>query len=136
MFALDRTISSASYILEYYIRINMESDIQLLELADGIKDVLLSSGFSSIKSILGNSASDISDKIGVDLYIAQIILREAKRVSTKMAATPTIRDPLLDHDNATPAAVAAEKKEISLLLDRARREVAQINSRLSYEPSN
>ena len=71
----------------------MESDIQLLELADGIKDVILSSGFSSIKSILGNSASDISDKIGVDLYIAQIILREAKRVSTKMAAIPNIHDP-------------------------------------------
>jgi hypothetical protein len=114
----------------------MESDIQLLELADGIKDVILSSGFSSIKSILGNSASDISDKIGVDLYIAQIILREAKRVSTKMAAIPNIHDPLLHHDNATPAAVAAEKKEISLLLDRARREIARINSRLSYEPSN
>jgi|ERR671919_236839 hypothetical protein len=115
---------------------NIESDIQLLELADGIKNVLLSLGFSSIKSILGNSASDISDKIGVDLYIAQIILREANRVSTNMAAIPTIRDPLLDHDNAIPAAVAAGKKEISLLLDRARREIALINSRLSYKPSN
>jgi hypothetical protein len=93
----------------------VESEIQLLELAKGIKDALLSSGFLSIKSILGNTPSNISNKVGVDLYIAQIILREAGRVSTKIDATPTIHDPILDDDNATPAAVAIENKEVSLL---------------------
>ena len=114
----------------------MESDLRLLELADGVKDALKNAGFLNIKSILGESAPGISEKVGVDLYIGQIILQEAKRVSTKMAATPIIHDPRLEHDNATPAAVAIENKEISLLLDRARREIARINSRLSYEPSN
>ena len=52
-----------------------------------------------------------------------------------MAATPIIQDPLLDHENAAPAGVATDKNEISLLLDRARREIVRINSRLSYEPS-
>lgn len=90
----------------------MESDIQLLELAEGIKDALLSSGFSSIKSILGGTPADISQGVGVDSYIAQIILQEAKRVSTKMAAPPVIYDLSLP-DNSTPAAVAVEKREIT-----------------------
>ena len=91
----------------------MESDIQLLELAEGIKDALVSSGLLSIKSILGNTTSDISQRVGVDLYIAQIILRETERV-TKMAETPIpiVHDP--SGDDATPAAVAIEKKEINL----------------------
>jgi hypothetical protein len=92
----------------------VESDIQLLELAEGIKDALVSSGLLSIKSILGNTTSDISQRVGVDLYIAQIILRETERVSTKMAETPIpiVHDP--SGDDATPAAVAIEKKEINL----------------------
>jgi hypothetical protein len=113
----------------------MESDLQLLELADGVKDALKNAGFLNIKSILDKSVSNISEMVGVDLYIAQIILQEAKRVSTKMVATPIIQDPILDHDKATPEGLATEKKEISLLLDRARSEIARINSRLSCEPS-
>jgi hypothetical protein len=58
----------------------VKSDIQLLELASGIKDALISSGFLTIKSILNSTASDISSKLRVDLYIAQIIFQEAKRV--------------------------------------------------------
>ena len=70
----------------------MESDIQLLELADGIKDALVNSGFSTIKSILGSSESDISCKVGVDLYIAQIIFQEAKRVATEMTKASIVLD--------------------------------------------
>ena len=90
----------------------MESDIQLLELAEGIKEALINSGFSTIKLILGKSASDISEKIGVDLYIAQIVLKEAERVSTKMAETPIVYD-LSPTDNADPAAIAIDKKSTS-----------------------
>jgi hypothetical protein len=90
----------------------MESDLQLLELADGVKDALKNAGFITIKSILGESATDISEKVGVDLYIAQIILKEADRVSTKMAETPIIYD-LTQTDNADPAAVAIDKKSTS-----------------------
>jgi hypothetical protein len=89
----------------------MESDIRLLELAEGIKDALINSGLLSIKSILGNTAADISQRVGVDSYIAQIILQEAKRVSTKMAAPPVVYD--LSPDNSTPTAVAVEKREIT-----------------------
>lgn len=90
----------------------MESDIQLLELAEGIKEALINSGFSTIKLILGKSASDISEKIGVDLYIAQIVLKEAERMAAKMTAGPIVSD-LSPADNAAPAVVAVDKKEIS-----------------------
>ena len=90
----------------------MESDLQLLELADGVKDALKIAGFLTIKSILGESAPSISEKVGVDLYIAQIILKEAQRVSTKMAETPII-DNLSLTENADPATVAIDKKSTS-----------------------
>ena len=90
----------------------MESDLQLLELADGVKDALKNAGFLTIKSILGESAPGIAEKVGVDLYIAQIVLQEAGRVSTKMAQTPIVYDPSLHH-NANPTAVAVDKKSTS-----------------------
>ena len=62
----------------------MKSDIQLLELASGIKDALISSGFLTLKSILNSTISDISSKVGVDLYVARIIFQEAKRVESEM----------------------------------------------------
>lgn len=90
----------------------MDSDLQLLELANGVKDALKNAGFLTIKTILGESASGISEKVGVDLYIAQIILQEAERVSTKMAETPIVYD-LSPADNVDPAAVAIDKKSTS-----------------------
>jgi hypothetical protein len=90
----------------------MESDLQLLELADGVKDALKNTGFLTIKSILGKSAPEISEKVGVDLYIAQIILQEAERVSEKMAETPIVYD-LNPTDSANPATVAIDKKSTS-----------------------
>jgi hypothetical protein len=90
----------------------MESDLRLLELADGVRDALKNAGFLTIKSILGESAPGISEWVGVDLYIAQIILQEAERVSTKMAETPIVYD-LSSTDNADSAAVAIDKKSTS-----------------------
>ena len=60
----------------------MASDIQLLELASGIKDSLVRAGFLTIKSILSSSNADLSSKVGVDLYIAQIILQAARKFGT------------------------------------------------------
>jgi small basic protein len=57
----------------------MASDIHLLELASGIKDSLVKSGFLTVESILASSITDLSNKVGVDLYIAQIIIQEAKK---------------------------------------------------------
>ena len=89
----------------------MESDIQLLELASGIKDALISSGFLTIKSVLNDTATDIASKVGVDLYIAQIIFQEAKRVAAEMTKVSTP----LDVSIATPAATAVviEKEELN-----------------------
>jgi hypothetical protein len=48
----------------------MEPDIQLLELATGIKDSLTKSGFTTINFILSSTTTDISKKLGIDLYVA------------------------------------------------------------------
>jgi hypothetical protein len=58
----------------------MKSDIQLLELATGIKDSLTKAGFTTISIILSSTTTDISKKLGIDLYIAQIIFEEAKKI--------------------------------------------------------
>jgi hypothetical protein len=86
----------------------LESDIQLLELADGIKDALINSGFLTINSVINSSVTDISSKLGVDFYLAQIIFKEAKRAAAKMtkASSP------LDTDIVTPAAIAIKKEEL------------------------
>ena len=60
----------------------MVSDIQLLELASGRKDSLINAGFLTIEFILASNTTDLSNKVGVDLYVAQIILHEARRFRT------------------------------------------------------
>jgi hypothetical protein len=84
------------------------SDVHLLELADGIKEMLINAGFSTIKFILECSASDISTRIGVDQYIAQIILEESKRISIEMTKAP----PVLDDRRFTASPTAVEKEEV------------------------
>ncbi|HJY15040.1 MAG TPA: hypothetical protein VJ225_03350 [Nitrososphaeraceae archaeon] len=86
----------------------MESDVHLLELADGIKETLINAGFTTIKSILECSAPDISSRIGVDQYIAQIILEESKRISIEMTKAP----PVLDDSKFNAPPTAVEKEEI------------------------
>jgi len=73
----------------------MLSDIQQLELASGIIDSLINAGFSTIESILNSSIADLSNKVGVDPYIAQIILHEARKFGT---ATNEQQPPLLISD--------------------------------------
>jgi hypothetical protein len=76
-------------------------------LAPGIKDALIRSGFLTIKSVLNNTTAGIADKVGVDLYIAQIILREAKRVEEEMTKVSAP----LDVSIATPTAVGVIEKK-------------------------
>ena len=83
----------------------VKSDIHLLVLADGVRDALIDAGFSTIKSVLECTTSDLSNKIGVDQYIAQIIFEEAKRITSEMTKVP----PVLD--DSAPA-VSAKKEEI------------------------
>ena len=113
------TISSQSNMKQSLVVVihknSMGSDIQLLKLADGIKDALVDTGFLTIKSILSSTTSDISRRVGVDLYIAQIIFQEAKRVVIEMTKVSTILDASPAFNPITPAAVAIEKKEINLV---------------------
>jgi len=84
------------------------SDIHLLELADGIKSALGNAGFSTIKSILECSSPDISNRIGVDQYVGQIIIEEAKRVTKEMAKEP----PVPDEKTFTPPEATIKREEI------------------------
>jgi hypothetical protein len=52
--------------------------------------------------------ADISSKVGVDLYIAQIIFQEAKRVAVEMTKVSAP----LDINIPIPAAIAIEKEEL------------------------
>ena len=55
--------------------------VQDLELAQGIKDSLMQAGFDTIDSILKNTPSQISNKLGIEPYVAQIIKEAAKRAT-------------------------------------------------------
>ena len=61
-----------------------------------------------VKSILECSTSDISNRIGVDQYIGQIIIEEAKRVTKEMAKEP----PVPDEKTFTPPGVTIKREEI------------------------
>jgi hypothetical protein len=86
----------------------MESDIQLLELASGIKDALINAGFCTIKSILNSTTSDISSKVGVDLYVAQLIFEEARRVIAEMTRSSAVVDASPVASTLTTPAPAAD----------------------------
>ena len=59
----------------------MDSDVQALALAQGIKDSLEEAGFDTIDSILKEAPLDISIKLGIEPYVAQIIVEAAKRAT-------------------------------------------------------
>ena len=59
----------------------MDPDIQDLALAQGIKDSLEEAGFDTVDSILKEAPLDISNKLGIEPYVAQIIKEAAKEAS-------------------------------------------------------
>ena len=67
----------------------MRSNIERLELASGIKDSLIEAGFTTIDFICKSTSTDISEKLRIDLYVAQIIFEEAKRMRNVVATTTT-----------------------------------------------
>jgi hypothetical protein len=54
------------------------SDVKELELADGLKELLMDYGFTS-RRILKIPSSDLASILGIDDYIAKIICNAAKR---------------------------------------------------------
>jgi hypothetical protein len=68
----------------------MDSDIQQLELASGIKDSLINAGFTTVSFILNSTTTDISEKLGIDLYVAQIILEKAMKKIRDVVTTDAV----------------------------------------------
>ena len=58
----------------------MYLDIHTLEIADGLKDVLVYSDFT-IESLLKHGPSKIASIMGIDLYVAEIIFNAAKKAA-------------------------------------------------------
>jgi hypothetical protein len=54
--------------------------INLLEIADGLKQLLLSKDFT-LKSLLNTSASDLAKILGIDEYIAEIVHSAIKDIA-------------------------------------------------------
>ena len=52
--------------------------IQMLEVAIGIKDSLMAAGFTSLDSLLRSSPADIAAILGIELYVAKLIIDAAK----------------------------------------------------------
>src|SRR5215813_8855939 len=60
-------------------RLLVRNFINRLEIADGLKQLLLCKDFT-FKSLLDASALDLAEILGIDEYIAKIILRAIKEV--------------------------------------------------------
>jgi hypothetical protein len=57
-----------SYKLEVHVRFYYVVRHSVIKIASGIKVTLVSAGFLTIVSILASSTTDLSKKVGVDLY--------------------------------------------------------------------
>lgn len=81
----------------------MNPGIQMLELAIGIKDVLIGAGFTTIDSLLRMTPSEIAAILGIEFYVAKIIIDAAKRAAAQ--ADPTWQDKGLEFEKtmALPA---------------------------------
>jgi hypothetical protein len=60
----------------------MESDIQLLEIASGLKESLLRAGFT-VDSISSEGPDAVSTALGIEPYVAKIIYDEAKKITAE-----------------------------------------------------
>lgn len=56
----------------------MTPGIQMLEVAIGIKDSLIAAGFTSLESLLRSSPAEIAGILGIELYVAKLIIDAAK----------------------------------------------------------
>jgi hypothetical protein len=60
----------------------MDPAIQMMEIAPGLKDMLLNAGFT-IETIIKCGPSEIAGILGIDLYVAQIIFDTAKKAAQR-----------------------------------------------------
>lgn len=57
----------------------MDPSIQLLEIAPGLKNLLMEAGLS-IQSILNAGPSEVASLLGIESYVAKIIFDAAKKI--------------------------------------------------------
>ena len=81
----------------------MDPGIQMLELAIGIKEVLIDAGFTTIDSLLRTSPSDIATMLGIELYVGKIIIDAAKQAAAVSDTSWQERDSNYESIVALPA---------------------------------
>lgn len=59
-----------------------EVSVEQLQIADGLKDLLQNYGYDTIQSVTQSSEQEIAKILGIEDYIARIILDEAKTLSS------------------------------------------------------
>jgi hypothetical protein len=57
----------------------MDPGIQLLEIAPGLKDSLVNTGFT-IESIINAGPNEVASALGIESYVAKIIFDAAKKI--------------------------------------------------------
>jgi hypothetical protein len=70
----------------------MNPGIQMLELAIGIKDVLVNAGFTTIESLLRTSPTEIATMLGIEFYVGKIIIEAARRAAAQSEGGAQIND--------------------------------------------
>lgn len=61
--------------------------INRLDIADGLKELLIASGFT-IKSLLNSSASDFAKILGIDEYVAKLIIDAVNKAIKPLTSIP------------------------------------------------
>jgi hypothetical protein len=61
--------------------------IKDMDIADGVKELLISSGFT-LKSLINASASEFADILGIDRYVAKIISDAVNKTKETPATMP------------------------------------------------
>ena len=59
---------------------HINTQINSLDIADGLKEVLIKNGFT-LEVLLNTSSSEIAEFLGIDEYVAEIICTAAKKSS-------------------------------------------------------
>jgi hypothetical protein len=57
--------------------------LELVEIPKGLIEILQDAGFT-IEKILDSEPSDIAEKLGIDLYVGEIIFKETKKAISKI----------------------------------------------------
>ena len=70
----------------------MFAGISGLDLAVGIKEMLLNNGFTSLDALLKNPPAELAMILGIDLYVARLIYLTAKRHAQMEKEQYTLND--------------------------------------------